>query len=76
MQIRYLTRQRHNGGERAYDVYLRGWLPENKNASIIDLAFGGSNESNYKWISRKMAGLKKSSVLFGGSNSNRDIIRK
>lgn len=28
---------------KAYDFYLRGWLPENKNAAIIDLACGGGN---------------------------------
>lgn len=63
-------------GGRAFGIYLRGWLSENKNVSIIDLAWDGSNESNCKWISRKVAGLKKCFVLFLGSNSNRDIVRK
>jgi len=28
---------------KAYDYYLRGWMPENKNAAIVDLACGGGN---------------------------------
>lgn len=63
-------------GGRAHDVYLRGWLPENKNASIIGLACGDANEGNCKWISRKLGGLKKCFVPFLVSDSNRDIIRK
>jgi hypothetical protein len=56
-------------------TYEDGW-GKIRMPPFIDLAFGASNESNYKWILGKMAGLKKSSASFGGSNSNRDTIRK
>jgi hypothetical protein len=39
---------------RAYDYYFRNWLPEDKNAGIVDLACGGGKllfffkQRNYK----------------------------
>jgi hypothetical protein len=33
---------------RAYDRYMRGWLPEAKDAAIVDVAWGGKLLNSFK----------------------------